>query len=510
MKRTVYQFVMVVAIILACHGQAFSNVVENNEVVATSDSDSDGYIYTPLVRDGVMWKYVHSGMNYDHTEPYVFETYCYISGTVEVDGKLYHKCFVDNLNLHDVCVAYLREEDKRVYMMSVWEEKDWEIYFYQTDGKEELIYDFNLNVGDTYVSNGANLEVKDVKYEEIDGVLRKVYEVYAEKHFDDSYMESHTYTIVEGIGVTAKWCGLFCFPYIDDYLGAAYPVYDQQIVDSYTPLLKEDKAWRYVDTGINYDYTEEYTYETVCYISGTVEVDGKVYYKCFFDKDDKYFVYDDVCVAYLREEDKRVYMMSVWEEKDWEIYFYQTDGKEELIYDFNLNVGDTYVSNNTNLEVKSVKRECVDGVLRKVYEVYGEKHFDSGYMESQTYTIVEGVGVTGSCDGLFCFPYVEDFVGGPYPEFEEVVLNYSVGVEELFDTDAAGSLTLAQCSGVVSVGGAVGEVTAAIYALDGVVRVEASAEGYVGLSVAELPVGIYVIKAVDGAGRRLAKKIVVR
>ena len=174
---------------LACHGQAFSNVVENNEVVATSDSDADGYIYTPLVRDGVMWKYVHSGMNYDYTEPYVFETYCYISGTVEVDGKLYHKCFVENPNLDDVCVAYLREEDKRVYMMSVWEEKDREIYFYQTGGKEELIYDFNLNVGDTYVSNGANLEVKDVKYEEMDGVLRKVYEVYAEKHFDDSYME---------------------------------------------------------------------------------------------------------------------------------------------------------------------------------------------------------------------------------------------------------------------------------------------------------------------------------
>ena len=303
---------------LACHGQAFSNVVENNEVVATSDSDADGYIYTPLVRDGVMWKYVHSGMNYDYTEPYVFETYCYISGTVEVDGKLYHKCFVENPNL------------------------------------------------------------------------------------------------------------------------------------------------------------------------------------------------DDVCVAYLREEDKRVYMMSVWEEKDREIYFYQTGGKEELIYDFNLNVGDTYVSNNTNLEVKSVKRECVDGTLRKTYDVYGEKHFDSGYMESHTYTIVEGVGVTGSFDGLFCFPYVEDFVGEPYPEFEEVVLNYSTGVEELFDTDAAGSLTLAQGAGVVSVGGAVGEVTAAIYALDGVVRVQASAEGSVGLSVAELPVGIYVIKAVDGAGRRLAKKIVVR
>ena len=493
-------------LIILIYQVGFSTYLSKDYREAEAIEEPSDYEYTPLVRDGVMWKYVHSGMNYDYTEPYVFETYCYISGTVEVDGKLYHKCFVENTNLDDVCVAYLREEDKRVYMMSVWEDSDREIYFYNTNGKEELIYDFNLNVGDTYSSYITDLEVKNVKYEEVDGTVRKIYEVYGERKFENSYTESNLYTIVEGIGVTDGWGGLFCFPYIQDFIGAPYPVFDQQIVDSYTPLLKEDKAWRYEHVVNGYDFTCLYSYKSHCYISGTVEVDGKLYHKCFVDNPNL----RDVCVAYLREEDKRIYMMSVWEEKDREIYFYQTDGKEELIYDFNLNVGDTYISNNTNLEVKSVKRECVDGTLRKTYDVYGEKHFDSGYMESHTYTIVEGVGVTGSFDGLFCFPYVEEFVGEPYPEFEEVVLNYSTGVEELFDTDAAGSLTLAQGSGVVSVGGAVGEVIAAIYALDGVVRVEASAEGSVSLSVAELPVGIYVIKAVDGAGRRLAKKIVIR
>ena len=493
-------------LIILIYQVGFSTYLSKDYREVEAIEEPSDYEYTPLVKDGVMWKYVHSGMNYDYTEPYVFETYCYISGTVEVDGKLYHKCFVENTNLDDVCVAYLREEDKRVYMMSVWEDSDREIYFYNTNGKEELIYDFNLNVGDTYSSYITDLEVKNVKYEEVDGTVRKIYEVYGERKFENSYTESNLYTIVEGIGVTDGWGGLFCFPYIQDFLGAPYPVFDQQIVDSYAPLLKEDKAWRYEHVVNGYDFTCLYSYTSHCYISGTVEVDGKLYHKCFVDNLNLH----DVCVAYLREEDKRVYMMSVWEEKDREIYFYQTDGKEELIYDFNLNVGDTYISNNTNLEVKSVKRECVDGTLRKTYEVYGEKHFDSGYMESHTYTIVEGVGVTGSFDGLFCFPYVEDFVGEPYPEFEEVVLNYSAGVEELFDTDAAGSLTLAQGSGVVSVGGAVGEVTAAIYALDGVVRVQASAEGSVSLSVAELSVGIYVIKAVDGAGRRLAKKIVLK
>ena len=491
-------------LIILIYQVGFSTYLSKDYREVEAIEEPSDYEYTPLVKDGVMWKYVHSGMNYDYTEPYVFETYCYISGTVEVDGKLYHKCFVENTNLDDVCVAYLREEDKRVYMMSVWEDSDREIYFYNTNGKEELIYDFNLNVGDTYSSYITDLEVKNVKYEEVDGTVRKIYEVYGERKFENSYTESNLYTIVEGIGVTDGWGGLFCFPYIQDFLGAPYPVFDQQIVDSYTPLLKEDKAWRYEHVVNGYDFTCLYSYKSHCYISGTVEVDGKLYHKCFVDNPNL----RDVCVAYLREEDKRVYMMSVWEEKDREIYFYQTDGKEELIYDFNLNVGDTYIYNNTNLEVKSVKRECVDGTLCKTYDVYGEKHFDSGYMESHTYTIVEGVGVTGSFDGLFCFPYVEAFVGEPYPEFEEVVLNYSAGVEELFDTDAAGSLTLAQGSGVVSVGGAVGEVTAAIYALDGVKLAEASGNGSATLLTYELPIGIYVVKATDSTGNRLTQKIV--
>ena len=493
-------------LIILIYQVGFSTYLSKDYREVEAIEEPSDYEYTPLVKDGVMWKYVHSGMNYDYTESYVFETYCYISGTVEVDGKLYHKCFVENTNLDDVCVAYLREEDKRVYMMSVWEDSDREIYFYNTNGKEELIYDFNLNVGDTYSSYITDLEVKNVKYEEVDGTVRKIYEVYGERKFENSYTESNLYTIVEGIGVTDGWGGLFCFPYIQDFLGAPYPVFDQQIVDSYAPLLKEDKAWRYEHVVNGYDFTCLYSYYSHCYISGTVEVDGKLYHKCFVDNLNLH----DVCVAYLREEDKRVYMMSVWEEKDREIYFYQTDGKEELIYDFNLNVGDTYISNNTNLEVKSVKRECVDGTLRKTYDVYGEKHFDSGYMESHTYTIVEGVGVTGSFDGLFCFPYVEDFVGEPYPEFEEVVLNYSTGVEELFDTDAAGSLILAQGSGVVSVGGAVGEVTAAIYALDGVKLAEASGNGSATLLTYELPIGIYVVKATDSTGNRLTQKIVVK
>ena len=393
MKRSVYQFVMVVAIMLACHGQAFSNVVENNDVVATSDSDADGYIYTPLVKDGVMWKYVHSGMNYDHTEPYVFETYCYISGTVEVDGKLYHKCFVENPNLDDVCVAYLREEDKRVYMMSVWEEKDREIYFYQTGGKEELIYDFNLNVGDTYVSNGANLEVKDVKYEEMDGVLRKVYEVYAEKHFDSGYMESHTYTIVEGIGVIANWCGLFCFPYIDEYSGGAYPVYDQQIFHEYTPLVREGVEWSYF-TG---DTAEEVDFYRLR-LSGEEEINGNIYKKCWCYTDCEFDESTAVLYGYLREEDKRVYVL------------YQNAGSEYLLYDFNLQEGDEYgqhpwFNGAVTLPIESVDYVLTTEGLRKRYFV------------GSNVCYIEGIGIVGTHLGDMLRP-------NDYPYVENATFNY--------------------------------------------------------------------------------------
>ena len=391
-------------LIILIYQVGFSTYLSKDYREAEAIEEPSDYEYTPLVREGVMWEYVHTGMNHDDGEYYTYKTYCYISGTVEVDGKVYHKCFVENTNLDDVCVAYLREEDKRVYMMSVWEDSDREIYFYNTNGKEELIYDFNLNVGDTYSSYITDLEVKNVKYEEVDGTVRKIYEVYGERKFENSYTESNLYTIVEGIGVTDGWGGLFCFPYIQDFIGVPYPVFDQQIFHEYTPLVEDGKVWNYFENW-GWEVIED-DYARIA-MSGQEEINGKIYTKCWFYYGHCEFSEENaMLLCYMREEDKRVYMLPAVDSGYCPPFFlgyesYASDmeeAQEYLLYDFNLSAGDSYhefpyyEDDWLNHTIESVEFIEIDGKLRKKYVL------------SNSHNVIEGIGIIGDFSGYVCSP----------------------------------------------------------------------------------------------------------
>ena len=388
-------------LIILIYQVGFSTYLSKDYREAESIEEPSDYEYTPLVREGVMWEYVHTGMNHDDGEYYTYKTYCYISGTVEVDGKVYHKCFVENTNLDDVCVAYLREEDKRVYMMSVWEDSDREIYFYNTNGKEELIYDFNLNVGDTYSSYITDLEVKNVKYEEVDGTVRKIYEVYGERKFENSYTESNSYTIGEGIGVTDGWGGLFCFPYIQDFIGVPYPVYDQQIFHEYTPLVEDGKVWNYFENW-GWEVIED-DYARIA-MSGQEEINGKIYTKCWFYYGHCEFSEENaMLICYMREEDKRVYMLPAIDYSRCPAFFIgyaseMEEAQEYLLYDFNLSAGDSYhefpyyEDDWLNHTIESVEFIEIDGKLRKKYVL------------SNSHNVIEGIGIIGDFSGYVCSP----------------------------------------------------------------------------------------------------------
>ena len=388
-------------LIILIYQVGFSTYLSKDYREAEAIEEPSDYEYTPLVREGVMWEYVHTGMNHDNGEYYTYKTYCYISGTVEVDGKVYHKCFVENTNLDDVCVAYLREEDKRVYMMSVWEDSDREIYFYNTNGKEELIYDFNLNVGDTYSSYITDLEVKNVKYEEVDGTVRKIYEVYGERKFENSYTESNSYTIVEGIGVTDGWGGLFCFPYIQDFIGVPYPVFDQQIFHEYTPLVEDGKVWNYFENW-GWEVIED-DYARIA-MSGQEEINGKIYTKCWFYYGHCEFSEENaMLLCYMREEDKRVYMLPAIDYSRCPAFFMgyaseMEEAQEYLLYDFNLSAGDSYhefpyyEDDWLNHTIESVEFIEIDGKLRKKYVL------------SNSHNVIEGIGIIGDFSGYVCSP----------------------------------------------------------------------------------------------------------
>ena len=62
----------------------------------------------------------------------------------------------------------------------------------------------------------------------------------------------------------------------------------------------------------------------------------------------------------------------------------------------------------------------------------------------------------------------------------------------------------------VTVVGADGDIDVAIYTFDGVKAAEASGTESVSLSTAELPIGIYVVKATDSTGNKLIQKIVIK
>ena len=388
-------------LIILIYQVGFSTYLSKDYREAEAIEEPSDYEYTPLVREGVMWEYVHTGMNHDNGEYYTYKTYCYISGTVEVDGKVYHKCFVENTNLDDVCVAYLREEDKRVYMMSVWEDSDREIYFYNTNGKEELIYDFNLNVGDTYSSYITDLEVKNVKYEEVDGTVRKIYEVYGERKLENSYTESNSYTIVEGIGVTDGWGGIFCFPYIQDFIGAPYPVFDQQIFHEYTPLVEDGKVWNYFENW-GWEVIED-DYARIA-MSGQEEINGKIYTKCWFYYGHCEFSEENaMLLCYMREEDKRVYMLPAIDYSRCPAFFIgyaseMEEAQEYLLYDFNLSAGDSYhefpyyEDDWLNHTIESVEFIEIDGKLRKKYVL------------SNSHNVIEGIGIIGDFSGYVCSP----------------------------------------------------------------------------------------------------------
>ena len=510
-------------LIILIYQVGFSTYLSKDYREAEAIEEPSDYEYTPLVREGVMWEYVHTGMNHDNGEYYTYKTYCYISGTVEVDGKVYHKCFVENTNLDDVCVAYLREEDKRVYMMSVWEDSDREIYFYNTNGKEELIYDFNLNVGDTYSSYITDLEVKNVKYEEVDGTVRKIYEVYGERKLENSYTESNSYTIVEGIGVTDGWGGIFCFPYIQDFIGAPYPVFDQQIFHEYTPLVEEGKVWY---------YTESWGWLAVIdnarvAMRGQDEINGKVYTKCWLYYDHCEFSEDDaMLLCYMREEDKRVYMIPAVDSEHCPSFFlgYESyasdiaDAQEYLLYDFNLSAGDSYCEvpdyNNEWLyhTIESVDFIEIDGKLRKKYVL------------SNSHNVIEGIGIIGDFSGYVCSPnpvlltyeYTTPRLSHITLDNETIFLYYggdpclSNEDPNTIKVEKIGDLTLYQTRDVVTIGGAIGKVNVAIYTFDGVKAAEASGNGSATLLTYELPIGIYVVKATDSTGNKLIQKIVIK
>jgi len=113
--------------------------------------------YVPLVREGIEWGYASAnpGTHYGELTYYRLQ----FSGTTEIGGKTYHNLYkYSEFNLlpyfsQNTLVAYMREEDKKVYIC------------YEPDQPTEyLLYDFGLKEGESYNASdllcGNNIKIK--------------------------------------------------------------------------------------------------------------------------------------------------------------------------------------------------------------------------------------------------------------------------------------------------------------------------------------------------------------
>ena len=352
-----------------------------NGIEVYSDEPLD-YEYTPLVREGVVWEYFHDGWTSNHE----YYSRIYISGEENINDTIYHKCYIVNPYSKNECIAYLREEDKKVYLLSL----DQNVAFqYNTNGQEILIYDFNLNEGDSYSveieGHVYDMNVVKVEYENVDGELCKTFEIY-NKEINDYY------TITEGIGVVGKHDGFFCFPYGPILTGMGNPLYIGQEFYEYTPLVREGAEWGYFigDTAEEVDFYR-------LRLSGEEEINGNIYKKCWCYTDCEFSESTAVLCGYLREENKRVYVL------------YQNAGSEYLLYDFNLQEGDEYgqhpwFNGTVTLPIESVDYVLTTEGLRKRYFV------------GSNVCYIEGIGIVGTHLGDMLRP-------GDYYE-ENATFNY--------------------------------------------------------------------------------------
>ena len=352
-----------------------------NGIEVYSDEPLD-YEYTPLVREGVVWEYFHDGWTPDQG----YYSRIYISGEEDINNTIYHKCYIVNPYSKNECIAYLREEDKKVYLLSL----DQNVAFqYNTNGQEILIYDFNLNEGDSYSveieGHVYDMNVVKVEYENVDGELCKTFEIY-NKEINDYY------TITEGIGVVGKHDGFFCFPYGPILTGMGNPLYIGQEFYEYTPLVREGAEWGYFIG----DTAEDVNFYRLR-LSGEEEINGNIYKKCWCYTDCEFSESTAVLCGYLREENKRVYVL------------YQNAGSEYLLYDFNLQEGDEYgqhpwFNGTVTLPIESVDYVLTTEGLRKRYFV------------GSNVCYIEGIGIVGTHLGDMLRP-------GDYYE-ENATFNY--------------------------------------------------------------------------------------
>lgn len=158
----------------------------------------NGQNYVPLVRDSVAWK-EQSTIQLDLGSYTGSIFFYYILGDTTINNTTYSKLQKsDTLYKPVPAVGFIREFNKQVYL-----------YIPELDSSEILLYDFNLNIGDTMAF--ADLEYRSLtQLKFVSATLTSIDSIqiengsYRKRHNFSTATQSNFTAIVEGIGNTSQ------------------------------------------------------------------------------------------------------------------------------------------------------------------------------------------------------------------------------------------------------------------------------------------------------------------
>ena len=352
-----------------------------------SISDAD-HIREDFPYDNTRWAIYYQNLYLDWA-PYI---QIGIKGDTIVDGTTYHKvikCTSFGTVIDGDCFGGIRVEADGKWYFRLFSEENVPQYLYldMEPNTERLIYDFSLSVCDGFEYEGQYwMSVFDIDEIGINGSMRNRF------WFDSNCEEGdhpHDWNWIEGIGSNyGLLYAIQAFPLDGSayHLGEVYQdgelIYSDPYFHDYVPMIKEGnqrQKWNVVCISANQNYPNDY-HTVIQSIRDNITLDG-VDYKLVWTKS-KYGI---AIAGAVREEDKRVYFRRYWGQS------YQD---EALLYDFNLNVGDTVTVNwmGQQLMVMEESEVEVNGTMRRQL---GLGAYSIGYPPTEVDEYwIEGVGST--------------------------------------------------------------------------------------------------------------------
>lgn len=322
--------------------------------------------YLPMLKDGKRWKYYYTNNHYECNFYYTLD------GDTLIDGEKWHKVYYHvtdqwsgNIIVKEQYVGAMLEKDGRVYRIDIGKKA------------KELVCDFNLEVGDVgKTSEYREWRVADVSHIYVLGTTRKFLTLTSKDTSDASEWNEYW---IEGIGSTKTFMNAdisFMICNEDDRCIFTSASLADMPTTKITPeqdrLVSEGRQWWYRNSNphISVDGVD-----SRMVLKGDTVIAGNTWKKLYYiETSGSVPVYRKA----MREDGGRIYELPV-------------GGRERLLVDFTLVIGDRYSpdgSDDRYLEVVGIDTILSAGIARR--RLILQQYVNN--IETNLSTWTEGVG----------------------------------------------------------------------------------------------------------------------